>query len=59
MRAFRFRVYGSPDWTEVLIEGELEGRLAAGVLDGLLAEEDLHVQERFDGEWDNASPEEN
>lgn len=51
MIAYRLRQFGSAEWTEVLLEGEME-EFAAETLVAQLAEcEGLHVQERIDGEW--------
>lgn len=51
MTAYRLRAYGSPDWTEIVLDGEM-GEFAGEVLVAALAESDgLHLQERVEGEW--------
>lgn len=53
MTAYRIRPYGSSEWTEILLEGDLE-EFAGAALVGALSEcEHLHVQERVEGEWED------
>lgn len=49
---FRLREWGSSEWTEIVIEGELAD-YAAGIVGSAINVKHLHAQILVDGEWEN------
>lgn len=47
---FRYRIWGSSEWTSIKIEGELD-YIAAGCLGSALSR--FHVQQLVDGRWED------
>ncbi len=52
MILLRLRHYGSSDWTEASLDGDLEAELASIFVSRALGVE-LHVQELRGGEWED------
>lgn len=47
---FRFREWGSTDWTYIYIEGELDAEAFSIIGSGLAR---YHCQQRINGAWEN------
>jgi hypothetical protein len=51
MIAYRLREWGSAEWTEILLEGELEEFAGEMLVAAMSPYEGHHLQQRVDGEW--------
>ncbi len=53
MILYRIREYGSGEWTDLSIDGELEESVAEALVGALEGAEHVHIQRRVEGEWED------